>query len=42
MAYLHGIETSKNMIFVKRLSISKAERKPDLITTVFQVETLEK
>lgn len=42
MAYLHGIETSNNMIFVKRLSISKAERKPDLITTVFQVETLEK
>jgi general secretion pathway protein M len=41
MAYLHGIETSNNMIFVKRLSISKAERKPDLITTVFQVETLE-
>jgi len=41
MAYLHGIEASNNMIFVKRLSISKAERKPDLITTVFQVETLE-
>ena len=42
MAYLHGIETSRNMIFVKRLSVSKAERKADLITTVFQVETLEK
>lgn len=42
MAYLHGIEASNNMIFVKRLSISKEERKPDLITTVFQVETLEK
>jgi general secretion pathway protein M len=41
MAYLHGIETSNNMIFVKRLSISKEERKADLITTVFQVETLE-
>jgi len=42
MAYLHGIETSRNMIFVKRLSLSKAERKADLLTTVFQVETLEK
>lgn len=42
MAYLHGIEASNNMIFVKRLSISKEERKADLITTVFQVETLEK
>lgn len=42
MAYLYGIETSNNMIFVKRLSISKEERKADLITTVFQVETLEK
>jgi len=42
MAYLHGIEASNNMIFVKRLSIFKEERKPDLITTVFQVETLEK
>ena len=42
MAYLHGIETSRNMIFIKRLSITKAEQKADLITTVFQVETLEK
>ncbi|WP_319526038.1 hypothetical protein [uncultured Desulfosarcina sp.] len=42
MAYLQGIEASNNMIFVKRLSITKAERKEDLITTVFQVETLEK
>jgi len=42
MAYLHGIETSRNMIFIKRLSVSKAEQKADLITTVFQVETLEK
>ena len=41
MAYLHGIETSRNMIFVKRLSVSKAEKKADLLTTVLQVETLE-
>ena len=42
MAYLHGVETSRNMIFVKRLTVSKAEQKPDLITTIFQVETLER
>ncbi len=42
LAYLHGIETSQDMISIKRLSISKGEQKSDLITTVFQVETLEK
>lgn len=42
LAYLHGIETSQEMISIKRLSISKGEQKSDLITTVFQVETLEK
>ena len=41
LAYLHGIETSRNMISIKRLSISKGEQKADLINTVFQVETLE-
>ncbi len=41
LAYLHGIETSPNMIAVKRLSISKGEQKTDLINTVFQVQTLE-
>ena len=42
LAYLHGIETSLDMIYIKRLSIAKGEQKSDLITTVFQVETLEK
>ncbi|MBR9987365.1 MAG: hypothetical protein KFF68_15790 [Desulfosarcina sp.] len=41
LAYLHGIETSMDMIAIKRLSISKGEQKADLINTVFQVETLE-
>ena len=41
LAYLHGIETSTDMISIKRLSISKGEQKADLINTVFQVETLE-
>ena len=42
LAYLHGIETSRDMIAIKRLSISKGEQRADLINTVFQVETLEK
>lgn len=41
LAYLHGIETSMDMIAIKRLSISKGEQRADLINTVFQVETLE-
>jgi general secretion pathway protein M len=41
LAYLHGIETSVDMIAIKRLSISKGEQKADLINTVFQVETVE-
>jgi general secretion pathway protein M len=42
LAYLHGIETSRDMISIKRLSISKGEQQANLINTVFQVETLEK
>lgn len=41
LAYLHGIETSRDMISIKRLSISKGEKNSDLLNTVFQVETLE-
>ena len=41
LAYLHGIETSRDMISIKRLSISKGEKNTDLLNTVFQVETLE-
>ncbi|GAB6909451.1 General secretion pathway M protein [Desulfosarcina cetonica] len=41
LAYLHGIETSRDMLSIKRLSISKGEQKTDLINTVLQVETLE-
>lgn len=42
LSYLHGIETSRDMIAIKRLSISKGEQQAGLINTVFQVETLEK
>jgi general secretion pathway protein M len=41
LAYLYGIETSRDMISIRRFSVSKSEQKSDLINTVFQVETLE-
>lgn len=40
-SYLYGIETSKNIVIVKKLSISKKEKDEGLINVVLQVETLE-
>jgi general secretion pathway protein M len=40
-AYLYGVETSKNMVLVKKLSISKTEKKQGLIGVILQVETVE-
>ena len=40
-AYLYGVETSRNMVDVKKLSISKKDKKQGLITAVLQVETVE-
>ena len=39
--YLYGVETSKNMVDVKRISISKKDKKQRLLTAVLQVETVE-
>jgi general secretion pathway protein M len=39
--YLHSVETSKNMVDVKRISISKKDKKQGLLTAVLQVETAE-
>ena len=39
--YLYGIETSKNMVDIKKISISKKDKKQGLITAVMQVETFE-
>jgi len=39
--YLYGIETSKNMIIVKKLSISKKEKNEGLVNVILQVETPE-
>jgi len=39
--YLYGVETSENMVEVKKISISKTDVKQGLLTAVLQVETVE-
>ena len=39
--YLYGVETSKNMVEINRISISKMDKKQGLLTAVLQVETVE-
>jgi general secretion pathway protein M len=39
--YLHGVETSGNMVDIKKLSITKADKKQGLLSVVMQVETVE-
>jgi general secretion pathway protein M len=40
-AYLFKVETSKNMVIVKRLSITKIGKDTGLVSAVLQVETFE-
>lgn len=40
--YLHMVETSKNIVYVKRLSVSNTGKQEDFIDAVLQVETVEK
>ena len=39
--YLYGVETSKNMVAIKKISISKKDKKQGLLTAILQVETVE-
>ena len=39
--YLYRVETSKNMVMVKKVSISKKDKKQGLINVILQVETME-
>ena len=39
--YLYRVETSKNMVEIKKISITKTDKKQGLITAVLQVETVE-
>lgn len=41
VTYLYGIETSENMVDIKKLSITKKDKKQEFITVVMQVETVE-
>jgi general secretion pathway protein M len=39
VTFLHGIETSPELIWIKRISITKGEKENDLLDSVLQVET---
>lgn len=39
LKFLHGVESSPNMVWVKRISISRGEKEEDLLNAVLQVET---
>jgi general secretion pathway protein M len=39
--YLYGVETSPNMVEIKKISITKKDKKQGLLTAVLQVETVE-
>lgn len=41
MAYLYRVETSRNMVGVKRITISKEGKQDQLLTVVLQAETAE-
>ncbi len=41
LKFLHGVETSPNMVWIKRVSLSKGDRKNDLLNVILQVETFE-
>ena len=37
--FLYGVENSPNMVWVKRISISRGEKEEDLLNAILQVET---
>jgi len=39
VSFLHGIETSTELVWIKRMSISKGEKDAGLLNSVLQVET---
>ncbi|MBW1822221.1 MAG: type II secretion system protein M [Deltaproteobacteria bacterium] len=40
-SYLHGVETSKNIVSIKRISIVKTGIKEEYVNAVLQIETVE-
>lgn len=41
VSFLYGVETSTNMIWVKRISITKGEKEGQLLNSILQVETFQ-
>ncbi|MDA8139860.1 MAG: type II secretion system protein GspM [Desulfobacteraceae bacterium] len=39
VTFLHGVETSPNLVWIKRISLSKGEKNNQLINSILQVET---
>jgi hypothetical protein len=39
--FLHAVESSKNMVSVSKLSITRRDQKEGLLDAILQVETLE-
>ena len=39
--YLYRVETSRNMVFIKRLSVAKTDKGEAMISAVLNVETYE-
>jgi hypothetical protein len=40
--FLHGLEDTKNVVWIKRISISKAGKNEGLLNTVLQTETYQR
>jgi len=40
-AFLHGVETSRNLVTVSKLSITRRDQKEGLLDAILQVDTLE-
>ena len=41
ISYLYRVEISKNMVQIKRITISKTDKKQGLVNSILQVETLQ-
>lgn len=41
VAFLHGVETTPNLVWVKRMAISKGEKENSLLDATLQVETFQ-
>ncbi len=39
LKFLHGVENSPNMVWIKRISLSRGEKEEDLLNAILQVET---